>query len=84
MTVKEREWWQGRGGYPVGQGWNPFPKGAGSGSIPTGTNGTSCEEMGWEAPGSGGDTAVPAGPAAVSVWGHWDPHGQCRGCWRSG
>lgn len=49
-------------------------------------NGTSCEEMGWEAPGSGGNSAVPDGPAAVSVWGHWDPlgAGDSEGCWRCG
>lgn len=54
-------------------GLDPFPRGVGRGWQHAGKrlrphgNGTSCEEMGWEAPGSGGDTAVPAGPAAVST-----------------
>lgn len=75
----------GRAGipFPRRRAWGSRWQQAGKRLRPHG-NGPSCEEMGWEEPGSGGDSAVPAGPAAVSVWGHWDPHGHCGGCWRSG
>lgn len=92
VTVKEGSGGRGEEGTLLGRAGIPFPRRgawrsrwqqAGKRLHPHG-NGPSCEEMGWGAPGSGGDSAVPAGPAAVSVWGHWDPHGHCGGCWRSG
>lgn len=92
VTVKEGSGGRGEGGTLLGRAGIRFPRRgvwrsrwqqAGKRLRPHG-NGPSCEEMGWEEPGSGGDSAVPAGPAAVSVGGHWDPHGHCGGCWRSG